>query len=90
MNVENFISSFFKMKEDITIKVMRIFAVFILIVSVILIPIGLWKMIFESFYEKRLGLLQIYSGIVGIFCSFFVQGFIYIVKAAISYLRKNG
>lgn len=90
MDTTTFITSFFKMKESITIKVMRFFVIFALLVSVILIPVGLYLWMFGAFYQNALGIGLILYGITGIISSFFLQGFIYIVKAAIFYLEQNG
>ena len=90
MEAKTFLKAFFKMKENITISVMRVATICALVISVILIPVGLYYWILGSWIEQPLGITLVIYGISGIITSFFVQGFVYIVKAAIFYLRQNG
>ena len=90
MEAKTYLKAFFKMKENITISVMRVTTICALVISVILIPVGLYYWILGSWIEQPLGITLVTYGISGIITSFFVQGFVYIVKAAIFYLRQNG
>ena len=90
MEAKTYLKAFFKMKENITISVMRVATICALVISVILIPVGLYYWILGSWIEQPLGITLVTYGISGIITSFFVQGFVYIVKAAIFYLRQNG
>ena len=42
MEAKNYLKAFFKMKENITISVMRVATICALVISVILIPVGLY------------------------------------------------
>lgn len=90
MEAKTYLKAFLKMKENITISVMRVATICALVISVILIPVGLYYWILGSWIEQPLGITLVIYGISGIITSFFVQGFVYIVKAAIFYLRQNG
>ena len=71
MEAKTYLKSFFKMKENITISVMRVATICALVISVILIPVGLYYWILGSWIEQPLGITLVIYGISGIITSFF-------------------
>ena len=71
MEAKTYLKAFFKMKENITISVMRVATICALVISVILIPVGLYYWILGSWIEQPLGITLVTYGISGIITSFF-------------------
>lgn len=82
------LSSFLKMEERVSFKIMRGLALVALWIALLLIVVGLLLCFFAKDEIQIMGLGFVAYGIGGIISAFLFNGFVIVVKAAALYIEK--